>query len=280
MVFAIYFAFTAMIVFLIWSKRRIDRNEPILGSVKRSKNLLKAKETDTIRNPQSIHALLDIENVQYGIVQKGRNEYCLVLSTDSVNYDLLTDTGKQSTILGYEQLFKILDFPIQIVIQAVRQDSRNDIKRYREHSHEFGSQVSAFCEGIIEYIEGITLRESRIVKRVYYIISYVYEPSSTTKMLHDEDRMYRVMQEMNTRAIQVKSMLKRAHIQANQLTSLKAIEVIRRTLNRDRTLAARLKDVESQEMLALYVTSDSYESSNPSLTKEEDTSYENMAKNN
>jgi hypothetical protein len=256
MILFAYLIFIFMFWFLIWSKKRIDRGEPLFGW--RRKQYLEETLVNEHTNPfnhQSIQNLLGIRDIKYGIIEKSKNEYAIILATDSVNYDLLSESGKRATVTGYEQLYKVLSFPLQIVIQAVRQDSRKEIERFQENAESFGSTVSRFTEGIVQYIRNITWEESRIVKRVYYVITYRYEPSQNAQ-IRAEDRFYRIIQELNTRAIQVKNMLKRAQVKSYLLGSLDALEVIRRSINRDRTLAALIDDIERKEMLALYVTSD------------------------
>jgi hypothetical protein len=255
LVYFIYVVFLLMFVFLIWSKKRIDRGEPLFGW--RRKQFLKetsGSDEESRYHAQSLQHLLGIRDIKYGIIEKAKNEYAVVLATDFVNYDLLSETGKRSTVAGYEQLYKVLSFPIQIVIQAVRQDSRKDIGRFQQNVKPFGQAVVRFTDGIVQYIRNITWDESRIVKRVYYVVTYRYEPSQNAQ-IRAEDRLYRTMQELNTRAIQVKNMLKRAQVKSYLLGSLDALEVVRRSINRDRTLAALIDDIEKKEMLSHYVTS-------------------------
>lgn len=269
MIVVVYVLFAGMIWFLVWSKKRMDRGEPLFGR-KRRQYLMETADKGSLPFPaESIQALLGIKHIQYGIIEKSKNEYAMILASDSVNYDLLSENGKRGTILGYEQLFKVLSFPVQIVIQAVRQDSRKEIERFRQETADYGLDVHRFVEGVIDYVRTITREESRIVKRVYYIISYAYEPSKNTE-IKSEDRMYRVIQELSTRAIQVRSMLKRAQIRSTILPSIEALEVIRRTLNRDRTLAALIDDIEKKEMLSQFVTAnfDGWATSNEQGTAE------------
>jgi hypothetical protein len=259
LIILIYLLFAGMFAFLIWSKKRMDRGEPLFGWKRRQY----LQETEGMppdwKYPvQSLQALLGLKDIKYGIIEKNKNEYAVVLSTESVNYELLSDAGKFSTLTGYEQLFKVLSFPIQIVIQAVRQDSRKEIERFNKSANEMGESVAHYVEGILNYIREITWEESRIVKRVYYVIPYYYEPSQNAQ-IRSEDRMYRIMRELSTRAIQVKNLLKRAQIRSSLLGSLEALEVVRRSMNRDRTLAALVDDLEKREMLSQFVTSEEME---------------------
>jgi hypothetical protein len=256
LILLVYLLFILMFGFLIWSKKRIDRGEPLFGWRRKQYKAETWVDDEDGRYPrQSTQELLGIKDIKYGIIERSRNEYAIVLVTDSVNYDLLSEAGKRGTVSGYEQLYKVLSFPLQVVIQAVRQDSRKEIQRFQEQSSYFGQAVVKFTEGIIQYIRDVTWEESRIVKRVYYVISYRYEPSQNAQ-IRSEDRFYRVIQELNTRAMQVKNMLKRSQVRSTVLGSLDAIEVIRRTINRDRTLAALIDDIEKREMLSQFVTSE------------------------
>lgn len=235
----------------------MDRGEPVFGRERRNylNDLAELQGTAIQFNGKSIQELIGIRDVRYGIIEKDRNEYAIVLVADSVNYDLLSESGKRSTILGYEQLFKVLSFPVQIIIQAVRQDHRKEIRRFEEEAAKYGEEVKNYVNGIVDYIKNVTWEETRIVKRVYYVISYRYEEAPHYQ-LKSEDKIARIFQELSTRAIQVKNMLKKAQIKSRVLGSLEAVEVVRRALNRDRTLIAPIEDVEQRSMLSQFITAD------------------------
>lgn len=252
-------------------KKRMDNNEPVAGwkrkqflaeqqgipgqqpiesSVKKSVNK-KKKEDQTLKD------LIGVKDIRYGVFHKARNEYSVIISTDSVNFDLLNQSERASIILGYQALYRVINFPVQIIDQAVRQDLRKEIRRFEGNLSNLNTQTRDYNEKVIKYIKDTSEKDFRIARRTYYVVSYVYEPSKMAK-LTAEQKEQRIIQQLGQQALIVMKMLNRANIKSEILDSLSAIEVLKRALNRDRMLIHPIENIieEGKEKITTYITGD------------------------
>lgn len=253
------------LIFLIYAKRRMDKNEPVFGW--RRKQYLEeqgnkqnnSSEKNKLKNSKEkdIKELLGIEDIRYGIFEKKNNEYSVVIATDFVNFDLLAESQRTSIILGYQSLFKVIRFPVQILGQAVRQDLRKEEKRWKENLKNLPPQTQEYNRNVINFIRQRSEKEFRIARRVYYIISYQYQPSRMGT-LTPEQKENKIITELEMRARTVMGMLRRSRIESYVLDSLPAMEVLKRALNRDRMLANPIENViePGKEKLVGYITAD------------------------
>lgn len=250
--------FVVTLIFLFYAKKRMDNNEPVIGW--RRKQFLQEQDQQQSsrsksKEEQSIKELTGIKDIRYGIFEKDRNEYSVIISTDFVNFDLLSDSSKASIILGYQSLFKVIRFPIQILGQAVRQDLRKDVQRWNKNLEKCNPQTKAYNQQVIDDIKEKSEKEFRITRKVYYVITYQYEVSRLGA-LTPEQKEKKIMTELYMRARTVIGMLRRAGVDAYLLDSLHAMEVMKRAVNRDRMLFNPIEDVVKKEKLSLYVTAD------------------------
>jgi hypothetical protein len=253
-----------LMIFLFYAKKRMDNNEPIFGSQR--KQFLEEQGEDARpstkkqaegTNGETLKDLIGIKDIRYGIFEKDKNEYSVVISTDSVNFDLLSDAAKGSIILGYQSLFKVIRFPVQLLGQAVRQDMRKDERRFMENLEKCNDQTKDYNIRVIKHIKERSEKELRITRKCYYIVSYVYQTSHFAQ-LTPEQKERKIIQELYMRAGTVVQMLKRARIEAELLDSLSAMEVMKRAINRDRMLSAPIESVvePGKEKLSAFVTAD------------------------
>ncbi|MFS0558568.1 hypothetical protein [Brevibacillus sp. 179-C9.3 HS] len=261
--------FLVMVIFLFYMKKRMDANEPIFGwqrkqylkeqgkNQENDQNKVKRNKVRIEIGTETLEDMLGIKDIRYGVFEKTKNEYCLIVATDSVNFDLLNDGARQSIILGYQSLFRVIRFPVQILGQAVRQDLRKEEQRFEKNLEKCNKQTQEYNREVIKEIKEKSEKEFRISRRVYYVISYSYQPSAMGQ-LSVEAREQRILQELYMRAATVVRMLKRAKIEAEILESLRAMEVIKRALNRDRIVAVPIESLveEGKEKFSPYVTAD------------------------
>ncbi|WP_080869137.1 hypothetical protein [Aneurinibacillus migulanus] len=251
--------FVFLMIFLFFAKKRMDNNEPVFGwqrkqyleeqgesgkTPKRKKSIklsLFSRNKD-IENDLTLKELIELEDIRYGVFEKKRNEFCVVIATDSVNFDLLNDSARASIILGYQSLYKAIRFPVQLIGQAVRQDMRKEEKRFMNNLETCNPQTQEYNKKVINHIKARSENEFRISRRMYYVIPYIYEVSRMAKLTSDQ-REKKIMQELWMRASIVMKLLKRARIEANLLDSVAAMEVLKRALNRDRMLSNPIESI-------------------------------------
>lgn len=263
----------ATIVFIFIAKKRQERNEPIFGwkrrqfleeqkdgaleSSKKTNNIneSKKKKQNKNKNEESIRDLLEVKNIEYGIVERDKNQFCLVLGTDYVNFDLLRRSEQQSILAGYQQLFKVINFPIQIFALSIRQDFRKERIRFDNNLRKCNPQTVKYNEDVLKSIEDRTINQFRVSTRIYYIVSYIYEPSKMAK-LTKEQKEKAIQANVYQRAETVRRALRRAKVEAHYTNSLEALNVLKQSLNRERMLLHPIEDVALKEKTALYVTLD------------------------
>lgn len=264
-IFVIMGLFGIMIPLLFIIKKRQDANEPLFGW-KRKQYLQEVNGGVAIDDPyksnkkknknrESIKELIGVEDVWLGIFEKSKNEFCVILEADSVNFDLLNDVARGSIIIGYQALFRSIRFPIQVLGQAVRQDLRKDEQRFRENLKNVNEFARDYNEKVIQHVKERSEREFRISRRVYYVVPYMYETSKLGQ-LNAEQRKKKIAQELYGRASIVARVLQRAKIECHLLGSLEAIEVLKRALNRDRMLANPVESIVEDEKITGYITGD------------------------
>lgn len=257
-------------------KRRMDRNEPAFGWKRKqfleeqksgsldSKQVEQPKATNNTSNPfkfwqqrkmLSIRDLLEIKNIEYGIVERDKNEFCAVLGSDYVNFDLLQRSEQQSILEGYQQLFKSVNFEVQLFVISERQDFRKEKKRFDENLRKCNPQTIKYNEGVMKSIEEKTVEDFRITNKIYYIISYVYEPSKMAKLTR-EQKEKAIRNEIFQRLEIVRKALSRAKVTAYFTNTVDTLNVLKQSLNRDRVLLHDIEEVATKEKTALYVTLD------------------------
>ncbi len=241
----------------------MDNNEPLLGwqrkqyleEMAESNNGPAAPKMNQKVKRSDLKRLTDlwgIEDIKYGIFHKEKNEYAVIISADFVNFDLLEPMTQQGIILGYQGLFRVIRFPVQILGQAVRQDLRKDVSRWRDNLKNTNAQCVDYNEQVINHIQNRSEREFQIKRKVYYVVPYIYQPSKFGK-LTDKEREKRILEELQMRVYTVVSMLNKAQINAEVLDSLRAMEVMKRALNRDRIISTPIEDVFEKGKLSDFV---------------------------
>lgn len=271
--FMVYFSMFVMVSFLIfmgYAMRRKNRNEPIFGWQRKqfleeqnttvdpqnlkSKQTIK-KENKERRKQESILELMELKDIGLGVIERKRNEYLLIIETDFVNFDLLQPGERLSILEGYQQLYNSVNFPVQMLVQAVRQDFSKDRLRFEQNMANCNEHVQRFNQSVIEHIESVTENDFRITMNVFYIVKYHYEPSKLGK-LTKEQRLSHIRNNISMRADIVSGALRRARVEGRKLNTLEAAEVLKRALNRDRMLLHPIEDIQEHEKLSDFVTLD------------------------
>lgn len=264
--------------FLFVARKRMERNEPVAGWRRKqfleeqeeketneehdlkneeNKKPVKSAKKKNTSDKETLQDLIGLEEIKYGIFHKANNEYSVIISTDFVNFDLLNASERTSIILGYQSLYRVINFPIQILGQAVRQDFRRDEERFYENIKKENAQTIDYNTRVIETIKQRTEHDFRISRRVFYVVSYIYEPSKMGK-LNTEQKERRIVETIYQQANIVRKMLGRARIKSEVLESLEAMEVLKRAVNRERMLTMPIETLiePGREKMTSFITAD------------------------
>lgn len=256
---------------MLVAKKRMDRNEPAFGW-KRKQHLEEtnsnASTSATVANSKgedkklkkerdAMKELIGIEDIKFGIYEQKNNEYCVVIETDSVNFDLLSETARQSIILAYSSLFRVIRFPLQILGQAVRQDLRKEEARWKQNLAKGNKATEKYGEDVIHFVKDQSENIFQISRKVFYVVSFIPQPSKMGALTL-EKRNEMIRNELYSRAEVVRGQLRQCQINTNLLDSLKAGEVMKRALNRDRMIMHPIESLitHGKEKLSSYITLD------------------------
>lgn len=258
---------------MLVAKKRMDRNEPAFGwkrkqhlietnsNTKNSQNTTKlnnrTEEKKLKKERDAMKDLIGIEDIKYGIYEQKNNEYCMVIETDSVNFDLLSESARQSIILAYSSLFRVIRFPLQILGQAVRQDLRKEEARWKGNLAKGNKATEEYGQDVINFVKDQSENIFQISRKTFYVVSFIPQPSKMGALsLEKKNEMIR--NELYARAEVVRAQLRQCQIHTSLLDSLKAGEVMKRALNRDRMIMHPMESLitHGKEKLSAYITVD------------------------
>ncbi len=260
-----------VVVFLILmvAKKRMDRNEPVFGWKRKqfleeqknggiapsSNSENKSTLTNEDKEYESILELMELKKIEHSVIERERNEYLVVLSSDFVNFHLLQDRERIAILEGYQQVFNVINFPVHLQAQAVRQDFTKDRYRFEQNLSRVNEHAANYNRDVLDHIQTVTEKNFRITLRLYYIVKYIYEPSKMAK-LNKEQKEKNIIDNIGLRAEIVRRALRRAKVEATILGSVEAAEVVKRALNRDRIVLHPIEDLQEKEKLSTFVTMD------------------------
>ena len=116
---------------------------------------------------------LDIEDVQEDLVILKSGWISMVLSTSSVNFDLLSETEQDTTIYAYAAFLNSLTFPLQVLIRS----KKADISSYFQHledaeASQLNPDIKAQIKKYKEFISSIVSEKTVLDKEFYLIINF------------------------------------------------------------------------------------------------------------
>src|SRR3989344_3569801 len=117
---------------------------------------------------------LDIEDIRDDLVLLKNGGAVLVLQTNAVNFDLLSENEQDAMIFAYAALLNSLSFPIQVIVRSKIMDVSQYLFKLDEARQ---SQTNpALAEMISKYqnfIRNLIAQNQVLDKRFYLIIPYL-----------------------------------------------------------------------------------------------------------
>ena len=116
---------------------------------------------------------LDIEDIQEDLVILKSGWISMVLSTSSVNFDLLSETEQDTTIYAYAAFLNSLTFPLQVLIRS----KKADISSYFAHledaeASQLNPDIKMQIKKYKEFISSIVSEKTVLDKEFYLIINF------------------------------------------------------------------------------------------------------------
>lgn len=117
---------------------------------------------------------LDIDDIRDDIVLLKNGNAVIVMQTNAVNFDLLSEDEQDAMIFAYAALLNSLSFPIQVIVRSKIMDVSQYLFRLREAR---ASQTNPALADMIAKYEGFIrdlITQNQVLdKRFYLIIPYL-----------------------------------------------------------------------------------------------------------
>ena len=113
---------------------------------------------------------LDIEDIMDGIVILKDGGACLIISTNAINFDLLSEREQEAMIYAYAGLLNSLNFPIQLVLRSQRKDISAYLRlltnaEVKAPNTEIKTQIRKYREFITD-----TVQKNRVLDKKFYLV--------------------------------------------------------------------------------------------------------------
>ncbi|KKP69570.1 hypothetical protein A2X44_03490 [candidate division CPR3 bacterium GWF2_35_18] len=129
----------------------------------------------------SSQSILNIQDIKDDLLITKAGTFCLIIQTNAINFDLLSETEQDAMIGAYAQLVNSLSFPIQIVIHTRRMDISNYLLylenfEKRQPNKTLRDQISYYRK----FINQLVVTGNVLYKKFFIILSY--QEAETQKM--------------------------------------------------------------------------------------------------
>ena len=127
---------------------------------------------------------LEIEDIRDDLVILKSGIVAMVIQTNGLNFDLLSEKEQDSKILAFAALLNSLDFQVQIVIKTDRTDISNyitklEVFKLKQISQALRRQIEIY----IKFIKNLTLNKEILDKSFYVAIPEVVGEVHRTSMV-------------------------------------------------------------------------------------------------
>lgn len=117
---------------------------------------------------------LDIEDIRDDLLILKNGNVVLVLQTNAVNFDLLSEEEQDAMIFAYSQLLNSLSFPIQVLVRSKIMDISNYLQKLREaKAKQENRALVAQMELYDNFIQELVAKNNVLDKRFYVVIPYI-----------------------------------------------------------------------------------------------------------
>lgn len=118
----------------------------------------------------SVQSYLPIEKIlDKGILKLKDSSYIKILSVSPINYNLKSDLEKEAILNSYKNIFKSMNFNLQILIQSKKEDLTENIKLLNSNLDET-EEINKIKQEYIEYIQKLNKVKKSSSKNFYIIL--------------------------------------------------------------------------------------------------------------
>ncbi len=121
----------------------------------------------------STQSILRIKDIKDDLVVTKNGNFVLIIQTNAINFDLLSEAEQDAMIGGYAQLVSSLTFPIQIIIHTRRMDISNYLlylENYekRQPNKTLREQIASYRR----FINQLIVTGNVLYKKFFILVSY------------------------------------------------------------------------------------------------------------
>lgn len=129
---------------------------------------------------------LDIEDIQDDLVILKSGNISLVIETDSLNFELLSEEEQDARILSFASLLNSVKFPMQIVVRTERADVNDYLDRLNsQREQQISEALKRQMEIYIKFIRNLTVKTDVLNKRFFVVIPKRFAVSKSSTSLID-----------------------------------------------------------------------------------------------
>lgn len=112
---------------------------------------------------------LDVEDIRDDLVVLKNGSCCLVLTTNAINFGLLSEPEQDATIYAYAGFLNSLSFPIQILIRSQKKDISSYLSLLKKaESSQSNALLKEQIQKYLVFIEKI-VKENQILDKKFYV---------------------------------------------------------------------------------------------------------------
>lgn len=134
-------------------------------------------------NPLSTQSTLQISELRDGLVIMKDGSFRAVIACQSINFDLMSETERESVEYSYQNFLNSLNFTTQILIRSQRVDIGPYIERLTEiRKNNDNMLLGVLMDDYINFIDALS-QEANIMDKSFFIVVPYYVSAEAEKIL-------------------------------------------------------------------------------------------------
>ena len=134
-------------------------------------------------NPLSTQSTLQISELRDGLVIMKDGSFRAVIACQSINFDLMSETERESVEYSYQNFLNSLGFTTQILIRSQRVDIGPYIERLTEiRKNNDNMLLGVLMDDYINFIDALS-QEANIMDKSFFIVVPYYVSAEAEKIL-------------------------------------------------------------------------------------------------
>jgi hypothetical protein len=113
---------------------------------------------------------LDLQDIRDDLVVLKNGSCCVILTTNAINFGLLSEPEQDATIYAYAAFLNSLNFPIQILIRSEKKDISSYLQLIKKAEEgQKNPLLQDQTKKYLAFVEKI-VKENQVLEKIFYII--------------------------------------------------------------------------------------------------------------